>query len=60
MLSDYFLGLAQLKAVINKLPENDYHVFRYQCIKVFNKHYIEFADLIYLLSFFLHSGYKSK
>src|SRR2546430_6939913 len=26
-LADCFIGLAQLGAAINKLPENDYHVF---------------------------------
>ena len=57
-LADCFLGLVQLGAAINKLPENDYRTFRHQCIAIFNKRYREFADPLYLLSFFLHPGYK--
>ncbi|PKB96716.1 hypothetical protein RhiirA5_385157 [Rhizophagus irregularis] len=38
--------------------EKDYCVFRHQSIAIFNKRYAEFADLLYLLSFFLHPGYK--
>ena len=57
-LADCFLGLARLGAAIKNLPENDYSVFRRQSIAIFNKRYAEFADPLYLLSFFLHPGYK--
>jgi hypothetical protein len=57
-LADCFFGLVELGAAINKLPTNDYITFRRQCIAIFNKRYIEFADPLYLLSFFLHPGYK--
>ncbi|CAB4404603.1 unnamed protein product [Rhizophagus irregularis] len=56
-LADCFLGLARLGAAIKKLPNNDHRVFRQQCISVFNRHYAEFADPIYLLCFFLHPYY---
>jgi hypothetical protein len=59
-LGDCFIGLAQLGAAINKLPQNDYHDFRRQCIAIFNKRYIEFDDPMYLLCFFLHPGYGGK
>ena len=58
ILSNCFLGLAQLGAAIKKLSENDCCVFCHQCIAIFNKRYTEFADPIYLLSFFLHPNYK--
>src|SRR5271154_48628 len=59
-LADCFLGLARLGAAIKKLPDNDHHTFRHQCISIFNRHYTEFADLIYLLCFFLHPSYTGK
>ncbi|RIA92115.1 hypothetical protein C1645_821092 [Glomus cerebriforme] len=58
ILVDCFLELAQLGTAIKKLPEHDYFTFRHQCIAIFNKCYTEFADPLYLLSFFLHPGYK--
>ncbi|GES94625.1 ribonuclease H-like domain-containing protein [Rhizophagus clarus] len=56
-LADCFLGLAKLGAAIKKLPNNDHRTFRQQCISIFNRRYAEFADLIYLLCFFLHPSY---
>ncbi|GBB89589.1 hypothetical protein RclHR1_16300005 [Rhizophagus clarus] len=56
-LADCFFGLAKLGAAIKKLPDNDYQVFHRQCISIFNHRYAEFADPIYLLSFFLHPSY---
>jgi hypothetical protein len=58
VLADCFIGLVQLGTAIKKLPENDYFTFRRQCIAIFNKRYTEFSDPLYLLSFFLHPGYK--
>ena len=58
MLYDCFLGLAQLGAAIKNLSKNDCFIFRRQCIAIFNKRYIEFANPIYLLSLFLHPDYK--
>ncbi|GBB85292.1 hypothetical protein RclHR1_11850007 [Rhizophagus clarus] len=54
ILADCFIGLVQLGAAIKKLLENNYFTFHYQCIIIFNKHYVEFANLLYLLCFFLH------
>jgi len=59
-LADCFFGLAKLGAAIKKLPDNDYRVFRRQCISIFNRRYTEFADPIYLLCFFLHPRYTGK
>ena len=58
--ADCFFGLAKLGASIKKLPDNDYHTFRHQCISIFNHRYTEFADPIYLLCFFLHPFYTGK
>jgi hypothetical protein len=59
-LADCFLGLVKLGAAIKKLLNNDYRTFRQQCISIFNHHYAEFADPIYLLCFFLHPSYTGK
>ena len=59
-LSDCFFGLAKLGAAIKKLPDNDYRVFRRQCISAFNNRYVDFSDPIYLLCFFLHPFYTGK
>jgi len=59
-LADCFFGLAKLGAAIKKLPDNDYQVFHRQCISIFNRHYAEFADPIYLLCFFLHPSYTGE
>ena len=59
-LADCFLGLAKLGAAIKKLPNNDHCTFRQQCILIFNRHYAEFADPIYLLCFFLHPSYTGR
>jgi hypothetical protein len=59
-LADCFFGLAKLGTAIKKLPENDHHAFRRQCISIFNHRYAEFADPIYLLCFFLDPSYTGK
>jgi hypothetical protein len=58
MLANCFIGLVQLGAAINKLLKNDYFTFCRQYIAIFNKRYAEFADLLYLLYFFLHLSYE--
>jgi hypothetical protein len=59
-LADCFFGLAKLGTAIKKLPDNDHHTFRRQCISIFNRHYAEFADPVYLLCFFLDPSYTGK
>ena len=59
-LADCFFGLVKLGTAIKKIPENDHREFRRQCISIFNKRYVEFADPIYLLCFFLHPSYIGK
>jgi len=59
-LADCFFGLAKLGTAIKKLPDNDHHTFRRQCISIFNHRYTEFADLAYLLCFFLDPSYTGK
>ena len=60
ILADYFLRLARLDAAIKKLPTNDYQVFRRDCIQIFNNHFAKFDDDIWLVCFFLHSGFYGK
>ena len=59
-LADCFFRLVKLGTAIKTLPDNDYQVFRQQCILIFNRHYAEFADPMYLLCFFLHPSYTGK
>ncbi|KAF0495843.1 zinc finger bed domain-containing protein 1-like [Gigaspora margarita] len=57
-LADCFCKLIHLGASINKLSLSDHSTFHKQCIAIFNKRYNEFADLLYLLCFFLHPQYN--
>ena len=57
-LADCYISLLKIGAAINKLPRDEYRIFRNHCIQVFNNRYKEFEDPNYLLAFFLHPAYK--
>jgi len=59
-LADCFFSLAQLGAAIKKISELEHKMFRYHCIKSFNKRFKEFDFDEHLLAYYLHSGYQGK
>jgi hypothetical protein len=58
-LSDCYLGLAYITASMKKLPRNFNQEFKGYCILKINKRLEEFDDDNYLLTFFLHPGFRS-
>lgn len=58
-LSDCYLGLAYIAASIKKLPRNFNQEFKKHCISKINRRLEEFDEDNYLLTFFLHPGFRS-
>jgi hypothetical protein len=59
-LSDCYLGLAYIGACLKKIPRNFSREFKSHCISMINKRLEEFNDDNYLLTFFLHPGFRSE
>jgi hypothetical protein len=57
-LGDCFLNLAQLAAVLKKLPRSFNQTFRNHCFKVMNERFEEFDDDKYLTCFFLDPRFR--
>ena len=58
-LADYFLSLARLAAMLNKLPNSFNPSFRNYCTKVINGHCNKFDDDKYITCFFLDLHFRS-
>lgn len=59
-LADCYFSLACLGQSINKIPENEHVMFRNHAIKTFNERFKIFDFDEYLLSYYIHPGYKGK
>ena len=57
-LGDCYLRLARVAAVIKKLSRNFNLDFRNHCVVMINKHFEEFDDDNYLLTFFLNPRFR--
>jgi hypothetical protein len=56
-LADCFLQLIKLSYSIKSLSET-HTTFRQQCIKAFNKRWIQFDFRLYMLAYLLHPLYR--
>ena len=58
-LADCYLSLACLGQSINKISDENEHVmFRQYAIKIFNERFKMYDYNEYLLSYYIHPGYK--